>query len=208
MAKGQVIGTSIDTLSFVTVASGKTSDTVAIDAVNFGSDSLTVSSIVAPGNQYIVVSQPNLPALLPYLGSVRIKLCFAPNKNGVLQDSLVFVSNASNARRATVYLQGTGTGATSVEPTREMPKAFALSQNYPNPFNPSTSIRYALPHKSQVLLAVYNTLGQQVATLVQGLKEAGSYEVKFDGTALASGVYFYRLQTSNYVETRKLLLLR
>jgi rhodanese-related sulfurtransferase len=89
-----------------------------------------------------------------------------------------------------------------------MPKAFALSQNYPNPFNPSTSIRYALPHKSQVLLAVYNTLGQQVATLVQGLKEAGSYEVKFDGTALASGVYFYRLQTSNYVETRKLLLLR
>jgi len=70
------------------------------------------------------------------------------------------------------------------------------------------TIRYALPHKSQVLLAVYNTLGQQVATLVQGLKEAGSYEVKFDGTALASGVYFYRLQTSNYVETRKLLLLR
>ena len=208
MAKGQVIGTSIDTLRFVTVASGKTSDTVAIDAVNFGSDSLTVSSIVAPGNQYIVVSQPNLPALLPYLGSVRIKLCFAPNKNGVLQDSLVFVSNAANAQRTSVYLQGTGTGATAIEPASAMPKAFALMQNYPNPFNPSTTIRYSLPHKSQVLLTVYNTLGQEVASLVNGDIDAGYHEVKFDGSTLASGVYFYRLQTGTFVDTKKLLLLR
>jgi hypothetical protein len=97
---------------------------------------------------------------------------------------------------------------TEVKSGELLPRLFALEQNYPNPFNPSTTIRYSLPHRSQVLLTVYNTLGQQVATLVQGEQEAGSYEVKFDGSGLASGVYFYRIQAGSYVETRKLVLIR
>jgi hypothetical protein len=88
------------------------------------------------------------------------------------------------------------------------PTEFRLWQNYPNPFNPSTTIRYGLPHKSVVQLTVYNTLGQQVATLVQGDQEAGYHEVNFDASGLSSGVYFYRLHAGTYVETRKLLLLR
>jgi hypothetical protein len=87
-------------------------------------------------------------------------------------------------------------------------KRYSLSQNYSNPFNPTTTIRYALPCRSRVNLTVYNTLGQQVAGLIQAQQEAGSYEVKFDGSALASGVYFYRLQTESFVATKKLLLLR
>jgi len=87
------------------------------------------------------------------------------------------------------------------------PVVFTLSQNYPNPFNPTTSIRYGLPMRSIVSLTVYNTLGQQIAALVHGEEEAGYHEARFDGTNLASGVYFYRLQAGTYVETKKLLLI-
>jgi hypothetical protein len=89
-----------------------------------------------------------------------------------------------------------------------VPASYSLAQNYPNPFNPSTTIRYHLPNLSHVTLAVFNTLGQQVATLVQAQQEAGYHEVKFDGTALASGVYFYRLQAGDFVATKQLLLLK
>ncbi len=85
---------------------------------------------------------------------------------------------------------------------------FNLAQNYPNPFNPTTSIQYWLPERLHVTLSVFNTLGQAVATLANEYEEAGSHEVKFDGTGLASGVYFYRLQAGSYIETKKLLLLR
>ena len=86
--------------------------------------------------------------------------------------------------------------------------AFTLSQNYPNPFNPATTISYALPVRSQTSLTVFNALGQTVRVLVEGTVEAGVHEVRFDGTGLASGVYFYRLQAGTNVETRKFTLLK
>jgi hypothetical protein len=88
------------------------------------------------------------------------------------------------------------------------PGEISLGQNYPNPFNPTTTIRYGLPAKSHVTLTVFNTLGQQVAVLQNGEQEAGYHSVRFDGSRLASGVYFYRLQAGTYAETRKLLLLK
>jgi len=88
------------------------------------------------------------------------------------------------------------------------PAEISLSQNYPNPFNPSTTIQYALPHRSRVILAVYNTLGQRVATLEDGTEEAGYHTVRFDGTGRATGVYVYRLQAGEFVLSRKLVLIR
>lgn len=101
-----------------------------------------------------------------------------------------------------------GTPAGIGEHAVGIPQRFELGQNYPNPFNPSTTIRYGLPHRSTVQLSVFNTLGQQIATLVQGEREAGYHEVQFDGSGLSSGVYFYRLTAGDYVATKKLLILK
>lgn len=94
-----------------------------------------------------------------------------------------------------------------------VPEAFTLSQNYPNPFNPETTIRFDLPAAADVDLSLFDLAGQRVATLATGLRQAGSYHLRWDGRddagrALASGMYFYRLATGNQVLTRKLLLLR
>jgi hypothetical protein len=89
-----------------------------------------------------------------------------------------------------------------------LPGSFKLFQNYPNPFNPSTTIRYELPEKSLVTINIYSVLGEEIATLVNEGKDVGSYQVRFDGTGLSSGVYFYRMRARDFVETKKLLLLR
>jgi hypothetical protein len=88
------------------------------------------------------------------------------------------------------------------------PGNFRLFQNYPNPFNPSTTIRYALPGRAHVTLTIFNTLGQKVATPVNESQEAGYHDVRFDGSGVASGVYFYRLMAGEYVATKRLLLIR
>jgi hypothetical protein len=87
----------------------------------------------------------------------------------------------------------------------ECPK---LSQNFPNPFNPSTMIGYVIPDRSHVTIAVFNTLGQQVAILQNGEQDAGYHELPFNASHLPSGLYFYRLQAGSYIETRKCLLLK
>lgn len=91
---------------------------------------------------------------------------------------------------------------------KDLPATYHIEQNYPNPFNPITTIRYGLPRRSHVLLTIYNTLGQNVAELVNGEIEAGYHEAQFDARNLGSGVYFYRLQAGSFVEARKLLLVR
>ncbi|HSW53578.1 MAG TPA: T9SS type A sorting domain-containing protein [Ignavibacteriaceae bacterium] len=88
------------------------------------------------------------------------------------------------------------------------PTEFVLNQNYPNPFNPSTAIRYSIPTSGFVTIKVYDILGNEIATLVNEEKTAGNYEVNFDASGLASGMYLYRLQTDSFVETKKMVLLK
>jgi serine protease AprX len=95
-----------------------------------------------------------------------------------------------------------------VDETSELPEGFYLSQNYPNPFNPETVIKYKLPESGDVSLKIYDILGREVATLVNEMKSSGTYEVKFNGNKLSSGVYFYSLKLGNYVNTKKMLLIK
>jgi len=83
-----------------------------------------------------------------------------------------------------------------------------LEQNYPNPFNPFTKIQYSIPEESLIKLNVYNSLGEKVAVLEEGLKQAGYYEFNFDGSALPSGIYFYTLSTGKSMITKKMILLK
>lgn len=115
-----------------------------------------------------------------------------------------------------------GDSVTNLDEVIEMPpREFVLYQNYPNPFNPTTKIKYAVSNATALLstsnskqerqfvsLKIYDILGNQVATLVNEEKESGVFEVEFDASKLSSGVYFYRLQTGNFIQTMKMILMR
>ncbi len=88
------------------------------------------------------------------------------------------------------------------------PDKFELNQNYPNPFNPSTEISYSIPKSNNVELKVYNSIGKEVATLVNGIQEAGNHKVHFNLSNLSSGIYFYRLTSGNFTQIKKMILLK
>ncbi len=95
----------------------------------------------------------------------------------------------------------------SVEsPQNTLPETFFIEQNYPNPFNPSTTIRFGLPSASDVTVKIFNLIGQEVATLFDGRKEAGVHDLQFDATNLSSGVYLYRIQAGDLVRVNRMLL--
>ncbi len=91
---------------------------------------------------------------------------------------------------------------------RDSPKNYILIQNYPNPFNPSTKIQFGLPKESKVTLTVYNVLGEKVTELVNQQLKTGYHEVEFNGRDLASGIYFYRLQADDNIDTKKMILIK
>ena len=95
-----------------------------------------------------------------------------------------------------------------VENTPNVPSNFSLSQNYPNPFNPSTRISYSIAGLSKVSLKVYDILGREIITLVNEEKPAGKYEVNLNASSLASGVYFYQLKAGDFVQSKKMILVK
>ena len=131
----------------------------------------------------------------------------------VLDDTLGFywrvcgIDSAGAGQYSAVSFFTTGT-LLDVKGASTNPKEFALYQNYPNPFNPTTVIGYQLAVNSFVTLRVYDNIGREVRTLANGPKNAGNYSVQFDGSGLASGVYFYRLRAGDFTSVKKLILLK
>jgi hypothetical protein len=117
----------------------------------------------------------------------------------------------------TIFLGSGGTGVwrrplseiiTDVENTTELPQHFSLEQNYPNPFNPTTTIIYGLKERTIVELKIFDVLGREMETIIKGEQDAGNYEIEFNASRLASGIYFYRLQAGEFIETKKMILLK
>jgi hypothetical protein len=104
-------------------------------------------------------------------------------------------------------VQTFNTNIISVE-SEEIPIEYALEQNYPNPFNPTTTVKYGISERSFVQLMVYDILGKEVASLVNEEQDAGYYELNFNGINLSSGVYFYQIKAGDFVETKKMVLMK
>ncbi len=130
------------------------------------------------------------------IGNVVVTYLDSRNSDGV-----VVVGTHANG----VY---SSAGSVDVGQEKEVPSGFTLEQNYPNPFNPVTNIEFRIPNAGHVSLKVYDLLGRKVATLVDELQAPGVHTVQFNGSTLASGVYSYRLETSGFSATRKLVLVR
>ncbi len=215
---------------FYPVQFGDTSSVVSSAKINNAPS--TFSYIVSPDtltkqNENISVS--GTPATdkdgdkLTYLWNL-----YGPNKDTSFTTSGVnFTFNAGTVTSSSTYTlvgmvtDGTDTTAASsdakivsdditnvVTDKSPLPKDFDVLQNYPNPFNPTTVISYSVPYTNMVTVKVYDQLGNEVATLVNEEKPAGSYSVNFNASKLSSGVYFYRMQAGGFVETRKLVLMK
>jgi len=107
-----------------------------------------------------------------------------------------------------VDFDGTYTYSNEVNVDVEIPLVYSLEQNYPNPFNPSTTIKYSIAEEGFVKLVIFNMLGEEVTTLVNTQQKAGRYEVNFNATGLSSGVYVYRIETANFITSKKLMLMK
>lgn len=150
------------------------------------------SSCIDKGDSSAIYNDPSDPgnpanAKWPSKGSVRNDMgAYGGAGSSVIVNTIVGISQSSNL----------------------LPESFSLNQNYPNPFNPVTVIRYSLNENRFVTLKVYDILGNEASMLFTGKQNAGSYEVKFDGSNLSSGIYFYTLKTEGFTDTKRMILLK
>ncbi len=125
-------------------------------------------------------------------------------KNG---ESNINASLMAGTKDGRVFSRSLNT-ITAVETIEELPTEFALNQNYPNPFNPTTQIEFSVPEVGSYSLKVYNAIGQQVAVLASGQMNIGNYQISFDASRLASGLYIYQLAGNNVKMTKKIILMK
>ncbi|PKK83729.1 MAG: hypothetical protein CVT49_06835 [candidate division Zixibacteria bacterium HGW-Zixibacteria-1] len=200
----------VDTLQFPTVEIGSTIDQPI--TVKTYADGPTFLAVEASDPGAFQVSSPVLRFI--EFDQARISISFTPYREGEYNEYLYVVDSVTNKVIHTVSLCGKTHLYTSVaENNVTLPDRFLLLQNYPNPFNPATTIEYSLPARAHVNLSIFNILGRKVITLVDEARGAGTHRVIWDGANyagnnVASGIYFYRMEAGEYIETRKMLLIK
>ncbi len=193
-----------DNYTFEPVKIGDTTSTI-IQLSNVGADTLTIQDLIVSNYAFQVMIDSNL---INPQESVTVSVKFIPIEIGEYHDSLLIVSDDYYNPMLYIQLVGEGLDSTLSLIDELIPTEFRLHQNYPNPFNPITTIQYELPQRSDVQITIYNLLGKKVATLVSETQEPGFKTIQWDASCHASGVYFYQIRVGEFVQTRKMVLLK
>lgn len=154
--------------------------------------------------QQVYASGAEGPVTIPSLPFINI----SPNTSITTFFAFALGANQSEIISAINEAQNKYNTVLNVEKISQLPTEYSLEQNYPNPFNPNTKIQFSLNSSQQVLLKVFDVLGNEVATLVNQELTAGTYQYDFDASNLSSGVYYYKLQAGSFTETKKMILVR
>ena len=168
--------------------------------LTFGNNNNSYSKWHWEGNQLSALSIGNISA-----GTHKITIYGREARNTVMLDQILFTQDGAFSPDDDNITFAKSTPSNNID---AIPTNFNLAQNYPNPFNPSTKIQYSVPKDGLVAIKIYNVLGAEVASLVDEFKSAGTYEVTFNASNLSSGVYIYKIITTNFVNTKKMLLLK
>jgi hypothetical protein len=178
------------------------SETKTFTITNYGDEDLVISNITSNEPVFTV----NITsAIVPPDSSQDVEVTFTPTVVKSYNGKIEVTHNAAGSPDSVIV---TGDGIVTGVEEELQPLIFSLEQNYPNPFNPNTVIKYSIPEVSKVMLKLFNLLGEEVITLVNEEKVAGSYEVEFNASSLPSGVYFYQLKAGDFVDTRKMILIK
>jgi hypothetical protein len=200
-SSGTILKTTDGGLSWFNQTSGTSSSLESVHFVNSnigwiaGYNASTGKGIILKATDGGVNWESQLNRINPWLNSIYI-----------LNDQTGWAVGEGGA-----ILKTTNGGVTFIQDEDnnfDQPVDYLLKQNYPNPFNPTTILQYAIGSRQFVTLKVYDLLGREIATLVNEEKLAGTYRFKFDGTGLPSGVYFYQFRAGNFVETKKMVLMK
>ena len=171
--------------------------------INSGNKSLTIDSITVSDGHFTLV---NYLTQVEAYSAVKTLISFIPD-SAQSYEAVVKVYSGGGFKQIELSGEGKNSTVNTVDES-SLPARFSLSQNYPNPFNPVTIIRFSTAERQFVSLRVYDVLGSEIATLISDVKNAGNYEISFDAVNIPSGVYFYKLQAGNFVETKKMMLLK
>ena len=178
----------------------KLEDGMNFSKINGVSGTVTGSSIQLPTGNYAINNQTIVIDL-------NYNIIFASQLTSGQQVKVWAVVDPSSNKTA-LQIQSLVSSPTGVDESPAVVNEFALEQNYPNPFNPSTSISFTLTANQFVILKVFNALGEEVSTLVNGNLNQGIHSVSFNANGLSSGFYIYRLESGNQVQVRKMMLLK
>jgi hypothetical protein len=184
-----------------------TIDTKEMVITNNSGEELVITSNFSRTSLFSITD--SFPMTLQPYQNKTLQIQFSPDSIGVFSDDIHLRMQKENEMIAQVIkVFGYSNPSADVELENNNPNRFSLTQNYPNPFNPTTTIKYKIPEISFVTIKVYDVLGNEVATLVNEEKPAGSYEIEFEGISLTSGIYFYKIKAGDFIETKKMIMIK